>query len=164
MGNFSEAMQNLVDELNISAVLRTDAVIEISDETERLISDIHDKNAEHTRETLEKLASDEKARVKATRQFINATRSEIKDFFDLCRIDREYSETERVQATGQFMGDLRSDNAERVEAAGQFIGNLRSDNAEGHRIWAERNSRGLEFSEEKSGKPRAKKKKAGKKY
>jgi len=127
MGNLSDAMQNLVDDIRSSAEIRQVKISEMKSDTHNLLERFHLEHQDMANTLREKLSSDNAARRESTRQFMSDVRSEVE-------ADREATQdllkgfhSEHQDMADDLREKLSSDDATRREAAHQFMRDVRSE-------------------------------------
>lgn len=162
MGKTSDAMQTMVDEIRSSAETRGAALRELSEEAKQLMKDadngmkdIHNANQAQAKALREKLGSEEKARLEATREFMegigvrvsemcSGTHNLLERFHlehgDMAKALREKLSSDReagVEATRQFMDQVHKTNNESREAVRAMLDQVASDLGQAAQIWTE---------------------------
>ena len=115
MGDLSNAMQGVVDDIKSSAESRGVKVSEIKSDTHNLIERFRLEHQDMANALREKLSSDDTTRREATQQFMGDAKSGLQDMANALREKLSSDESVRKEATQQFMNELASDRREAQE-------------------------------------------------
>ena len=143
MGDLSNAMQGVVDDIKSSAESRGVKVSEIKSDTHNLIERFRLEHQDMANALREKLSSDDTTLREATQQFMGDVKSGLQDMANALREKLSSDESVRKEATQQFMNEmanalrekLSSDDTTLREATQQFMNELASDRREAQEIW-----------------------------
>ncbi len=165
MGKISDAIQNVVDEIRSSAEARGTALRELSEETKQLIKDadnamkdIHNTNQTQAKTVRERLSSERKAGINASRELMGDIKESIDEVkvkvsemrsgthnllqrFHLEHGDMAFreklssEEKARLEATRQFMEEVHQTNNQGRDAVREMLDEIGSDLRQADQIW-----------------------------
>ena len=145
MGNSSEAMQRLVEDIVSSAENRHVKISEVTSNSRNQIERFRLEHHDMAKALSEKLSSDNTANKEATKQFMNSVRT---DFQNMAKALNEKLSSENHNLLERFRLErhdmakalsekLSSDNTANKEATQQYMDELASDRGAAQRIWRE---------------------------
>jgi len=133
MGKISDSMQNVVDEIRSSteaqgAALeaRGAALQELLDSTKQLMRDVHNTNQTQAKALKDKLSSEDKARLEATRKFVEQVGVKVSEIRSGSYNHVEQSRLERQDMSKTLKDKLFSDRRVGVETTREFMDKVHS--------------------------------------
>jgi len=133
MGNLSNAMQSLVDDIKFSTDNRRVNISEMRSETGNMIERFHLAHQDMAKELQEKFSSEKATRVEDVERLMNDIRSELRNMTKMQEEKLSSERNARLEAVQQLMNGIRttleekfsSEHALRMEAQEQLVSNTR---------------------------------------
>jgi len=133
MGDLSNAMQSLVDDIKSSTDNRRVNISEMRSETGNMIERFHLAHQDMAKELQEKFSSEKATRVEDVERLMNDIRSELRNMTKMQEEKLSSERNARLEAVQQLMNGIRttleekfsSEHALRMEAQEQFVSNNR---------------------------------------
>ena len=119
MGNLSDAMQSIVDEIRSATEARRAALRQLMEDIGVRLSEIRSD----THNLTERFRREDSERKGAVGEML---------------VDFRKADNERKGAVGEMLGDFRKADNERKGAVGEMLGEFTSDRGQAHQIWAGR--------------------------
>ena len=150
MGNFSDAMQRLVEDIGSSAESRHVNISEMVSNSRNLLERFRLERQDMASILNDKLSSDNTANKEATQQYLNSVKADLQNMASTLNDKLSSENTANKEATQQYLNSVKadlqnmastlneklsSDNTANKEATQQFINELVSDRGTAQRIW-----------------------------
>ena len=152
MGNFSEAMQRLVEDVVSSAESRHVKISEITSNGRNQLERFRLERQDMAEALSEKLSSNNAANKEATKQYLNSVKADLQNMAEALSEKLSSNNTASKEATKQYLDNVKADlrsmaealseklssnNTANKEATKQYMDELASDRGAAQRIWRE---------------------------
>ncbi|MBE0478210.1 hypothetical protein IBX65_03690 [Candidatus Aerophobetes bacterium] len=155
MGNMSDSMQKVADDIRSSADERGRFLRELSSKTHSMIKELHNTREDEVKALKERLFSQEKARVEATRKFmdevgvkVSEMRSDTNNLIkryglerrdDAKKLQNQLSsgEKKRKEDMKKVLDEIALDTRKRKEDVKKVLDEIASELSQAHRVWLE---------------------------